>query len=221
MTEHLPPYQIAHQGRLVDGLSYQMMYDVLLEAGIEATFEVMPWARAFEEAQHAPNVLIFSIIRSPEREPLFEWIDVLFTERYHIYANQPPDALALNSLDQAKGLIAAATRGSYEEEALLKLGFRPGKNLILAVDHDDVWGLLQRNRAQLAYASEQIFNRYSKRHPTMANKLYPLGVIQDVKQLWLAASLDTRPETIALIRTVLKSVKQRPQYAHLTLPDPF
>lgn len=36
VTEHLPPYQIAENGRLVDGSSYLIMKEVLKRANIKA-----------------------------------------------------------------------------------------------------------------------------------------------------------------------------------------
>lgn len=39
-----------------------------------ADIEVMPWARAYSYALNEPNILIYSMLRIPDREELFKWV---------------------------------------------------------------------------------------------------------------------------------------------------
>lgn len=63
VTEELPPYNFTDQGTLT-GLSTEVVQAVLHQLDLNARFQVMPWARAYELAQSAPNVLIYSITRT-------------------------------------------------------------------------------------------------------------------------------------------------------------
>nr|BFE97768.1 hypothetical protein GCM10020185_83040 [Pseudomonas brassicacearum subsp. brassicacearum] len=70
VTEELPPYNMTQNGRMT-GMSTEVVQAVLKEVGMDAPIHSMPWARAYELALNESNVLIYSIVRTPAREPLF------------------------------------------------------------------------------------------------------------------------------------------------------
>ncbi|MBU2280226.1 MAG: transporter substrate-binding domain-containing protein, partial [Gammaproteobacteria bacterium] len=73
VLEVSPPHQTYENGK-VAGLTTAVVEQMLQQAGLTPQYEVYPWARAFRLAAGTPNVMIYNIARTPEREAQFEWI---------------------------------------------------------------------------------------------------------------------------------------------------
>lgn len=76
VTEEYPPFNYSEGGRIT-GFSTEVVEEVLKRARLEFDLGIYPWARAYQMAQEAPNVLIYSIGRNDKREALFQWVDVI------------------------------------------------------------------------------------------------------------------------------------------------
>lgn len=77
VTEHLPPLQIETK-HMLTGFAVDQFRLALAHQGLALEIQVLPWSRAYKLALHMPNVLIFSIDRHKQREPLFQWIGPVF-----------------------------------------------------------------------------------------------------------------------------------------------
>ena len=60
-----------------DSISNQLVSDVLSVAGYDATISVVPWTRLVQLLDSQPNVLAFSMTRTPYREDLYHWIGLI------------------------------------------------------------------------------------------------------------------------------------------------
>jgi polar amino acid transport system substrate-binding protein len=133
----------------VTGMSTEIVQAVLKEIGVEATIRSIPWARAYEMALNESNVLIYSIARTPAREPLFQWVGIIAPTQWYIYslADRP---VKLNTLADARGHQIATVNQDVGEQYLVSQGFRIGEELQssnryeqnyrkLKVDHVELW----------------------------------------------------------------------------------
>ena len=73
VTEDWKPYSFEEDGA-VKGSATGLVRKVLERAGIDYSIKVYPWARAYSMALNDDDTLIFAIVRSGEREPLFNWV---------------------------------------------------------------------------------------------------------------------------------------------------
>lgn len=148
VTEDIPPYSMMVNGQ-VSGMSTEIVQAVFKEVGLQATVEVMPWARAYDLALNLDNVLIYSIARTPEREALFKWVGVIAHSDWYLYclAERP---VKLATLDDARGHSIATVQDDVGEQYLLDRGFTLGRELQssnkyeqnyrkLKVDHAELW----------------------------------------------------------------------------------
>jgi polar amino acid transport system substrate-binding protein len=127
VTEELPPYNMTQDGRLT-GMSTEVVQAVLEEIGLQASIQSMPWARAYDIALNAENVLIYSITRTAQRENLFKWVGVVAPMHWYLYA-RPESQISLNNLDQARQYQIATVKDDAGEQYLKAKGFTVGKNL--------------------------------------------------------------------------------------------
>jgi len=155
LTENLPPYQIVKNGKLTGGSAFKKVEQVMQATGLEFHFQILPWARAYQMARKDPQVLIFSLARTQQREKHFLWLVPLSEPKAYYFSSLKTQFFQQEvTLETVKQKGVAVARGSAEHYDLLKMGFVEGENLILTVDYMDAWRMLLKNRAVFTYASE-------------------------------------------------------------------
>lgn len=137
-------YAYMEQGRL-KGSSVAFVEQSLRRAGLEPyQMMLVPWARAYDMALKEPDVLIYLLARTPEREPLFEWVGELLRLRYNLYGLKGREDLQLHSMAEARHLRVAVVRDDVRHQRLKALGFTR-----LVVSSDIMETLRQLRRGQV------------------------------------------------------------------------
>lgn len=147
LTEEFPPYNHTEAGKIT-GFSTEVVRAVLQVAKLEGEFQSMPWARAYETAQSADSVLIYSIARNPQREKLFKWVGVIAPTQYYLFS-LPQRKLRLDQLEQARSLQIATVNEDVGEQYLISKGFVKGHNLQSSVKYELNYEKLKRGRVDL------------------------------------------------------------------------
>ena len=128
VTEENRPVNFLENGK-VTGFSTEVVEAVLKEIDVQADIRILPWARAYATALHQENVLIFSIMRTPEREHLFKWVGVITPpDSSYLYAMRARN-LKLDHLDDALNYNIATINGDAREQYLESKGFVKGRQL--------------------------------------------------------------------------------------------
>jgi polar amino acid transport system substrate-binding protein len=102
VTEESYPLQYSFRGEIT-GPATILVKKVLIRAEIPFDIQVLPWARAYKTALHERNVLIYSIARTEQREPLFHWIGKVYQLHYALYGSKTltlDPSLPLTALNQ-------------------------------------------------------------------------------------------------------------------------
>ncbi|GLQ31098.1 substrate-binding periplasmic protein [Litoribrevibacter albus] len=73
VTEDFAPYSYKENGKLT-GISVEIVESLLEQLNLPSNIRVYPFKRTIELAKTRKNTLIFSIIRSEERERHFKWV---------------------------------------------------------------------------------------------------------------------------------------------------
>ncbi len=144
-TESYPPFNFETPEGGLDGISVRVMNQLLEETGIEAEIRLLPWSRAYAEAQSNPDTCVFSTTRTPQREELFEWVGPLVENQWHAYALEGSD-VAAQSLDDLHDYRVGGYRDDavalYVEARGIEIDTAPNDRLNarkLAADRIDVW----------------------------------------------------------------------------------
>lgn len=128
VTEENRPVNFWENGK-VTGFSTEVVEAVLKEIDVRAEIQIMPWARAYATALHKENVLIFSIMRTPEREHLFKWVGVISPpDSSYLYALRERH-IKLDNLSDALNYKIATINGDAREQYLESKGFVKGRQL--------------------------------------------------------------------------------------------
>lgn len=121
-TEDSPPYNMLVDGKIV-GIGADKVTMLMKRANQPYSVQLMPWRRAYEDAQKLPNSCVFSTTRTPEREALFKWVGPIAFNEWVLYgrADSHPD---LATLDDARPYLIGAYNGDVREQYLRGRGFR-------------------------------------------------------------------------------------------------
>lgn len=124
VTEDWSPYNYP-EGKEVKGVSTEIVKAVLDRAGIKYSITIFPWSRSYSMAQENKNVMIYTIMRTPQREPLFKWVRPLGegseTSLYRLKTNTKSMP---KTVEEAKNYSVLANKDSMDELWLTANGFK-------------------------------------------------------------------------------------------------
>jgi len=84
LTEENPPFSFTDKGKL-QGSVAEIVRDMVARAGVSATFEVLPWDKAYVRAQGQKNACLFATARLENRERLFLWVGPIATSPWAVF----------------------------------------------------------------------------------------------------------------------------------------
>jgi polar amino acid transport system substrate-binding protein len=140
MTENLPPYNMAVDGKNfaqesnIDGIAAEVLRDTFKRAGIGYSMTLrFPWERIYKLAMEKPGYGVFSTARLPEREKLFKWVGPLGSYDWVMLA-RADSPITLKSLEQAGSYRIGAYKGDAVGERLVAQGLNP---ILMLRDQDN------------------------------------------------------------------------------------
>ena len=196
LTEPYPGYSFDVKGEIV-GSGADQVHLILTRAKIEYRMEMMPWARAYHLATHEPNTCIYATNHTPERDPLFKWIEPLGGGRV-VLVKKAGTAVAPKTLEEAKAFTVGVQRGDYAADYLQKKGFR---KLDYASDFGLTLKKLVSGRIDLAMTSEAAFRAEADKGQPLEEVLSMPAAIYA-----LACSLDVPTATVRKLQSELDAL---------------
>lgn len=214
VTEELPPYNMTRDGKLT-GMSTEVVQAVLEEVNLKADIQSMPWARAYDLALHTPDVLIYSITRTPERENLFKWIGTIADSRFYIYSSSS-HPIPLTSLENARAWQTATVNEDVGEQFLMSRQFVIGQQLQSSSRYELNYQKLRTGHVDL-WISDELNAHYVVREagddPERA-LVQSLRVpeLEDAGGFSMAFSAQTADATVQLFRKALITIRENGTY---------
>lgn len=210
-----PPFEYAENG-LPKGIGSEVVKAVLQEAGLEATFEELPFARAYNMLKaNQEAVFYYSLARTPEREALFQWVGVVASATHGLLALKDK-AVTIETLEDLKNYTIGATNEDVVDQYLLarqqQLGLKLDRNSSYETNlkklfggRVDVWA---GNQYAGLYLAEQQGHR--------ADELKVVYTFDDLQvEYYLAASLSTPAETIQKLRAAFEKIHSDGTYDNI------
>jgi len=132
ITENWPPFNYHNKQRVIVGTATKSVKEVLALTSLSYQITLYPWARSFKIAKSKKNVLIYSILKTVDREPLFHWYCPISPKAKNFIFSLKSSNIKVNSIEQIKSYRVGITRNGNNHQFLLNAGFIEGKNLYLA-----------------------------------------------------------------------------------------
>lgn len=212
VLEISPPHQTLQQGE-VAGLTTTLVRQLLTELQLSPVFEVYPWARAVKIAASTPNVLIYNMARTKEREALFDWIGPIAGYRLGFVRLKQRSDIQINKLDDARRYNIAVQRGDFATEWLLQQQFQPGAQLQMQPDIEASWRMLLLGKADLLVDDPMAINSMLQKLGIAATEVEFAWFIPELAQpTWLALNKNSAPDLLVALRNSYQRLSQQPQF---------
>lgn len=169
------PYSAERQGR-AQGMTVELVTAAFMAMGIEARFEVLPYARCMAQTRSGALVACFNTTRTALIENDYLWpARPMFQERFLIYARaddpHPGPPLQVRDLE---GQTVAVTRG-YEYGSEFDANARIQR--VVTTHDENNFLLLLRGRARYTLAPDANTRLLLQRHPELAGKFKVVGAL--------------------------------------------
>lgn len=215
IAEDLPPYHFKDQSGQTKGALVDIVKAVAKQANVDYTIELYPFARAFGLLKSKPNVLMFSLLKSPSREDQFIWLGNIFHNTAYLVAlngSKPK----LTNLADAKQYTVGTIRGYYSESYLRNAGFEEGKNLSLSVKYQNLWQMLFNKRIDFVLTNTLSLNsELNKLGFNLKNIERSVELTDFPSELNLAANLSLEPATAKALQQALKTIRANGEYQRI------
>jgi polar amino acid transport system substrate-binding protein len=122
-TEENPPQNYRDFGGSITGSSMEMVEAMMDGTTLAGPVEITSWTNGYNQLLLVPNTMLFSTLRTSEREDLCHWIGPVCKKRYCFFVQASSD-YHIGTIDDARHLQSVGTvTGWASEKELLDLGF--------------------------------------------------------------------------------------------------
>jgi len=186
-------YTYLNDGKVV-GTATEVVEATLRQAGFEDYHvSLYPWARAYDMALREPDVLVYLIARSAEREALFRWVGEIMRIDYHFYKLRERTDIQVPDLEAAKAYRIGVLREDVRHQYLQANGFT---KIVVTAHNSDNFKRLLNGQIDLVPMPEQdivTFCNEAGLDPSMVEKVFTPNVST---RLYMAYSRRTDDDTV-------------------------
>jgi polar amino acid transport system substrate-binding protein len=159
---------------------------ILQLAKIDYKIRILPWARAYKVATNQPNTLIFSLLRTSDRESKFNWLVPLCTVEMAFYKMGKTKQVMINRLADVKSYKIGIERDQAKKKFLINNGL--GKNIIEVDTNIQLRKMMQHNRVDIMIASKSFINNYNNHQADLSAQLIYVYPVNQLNQTLYLAS---------------------------------
>lgn len=122
-TEVAPPYMVKLPDGEMGGAAVDVVRAIQRRVHNASPIQEVPWARSYRALQLEPNVLLFLVARTAQRNPLFHWVGPISESVFGLYVKSD-SPIVLNNLEDAKRLKSIGVyRDDARDQLLTQYGF--------------------------------------------------------------------------------------------------
>jgi len=224
VTEEYPPYNYTEDGKVV-GFCTDVVKEILKRAKLDDhSIKSLPWAESYQKAQSEPNVLIYSMGRNVEREPLFKWVDVIARTEVYLYKLKSRPDIKIKTFDDVKKYKMGAVTEDFRAKWLIKQGIKDQLTLV-ADDRQNMKNLFA-HKIDIFPIGEFVAYNIAHQEGRAFSGLEKAMYVKDMSaDLYLAFSKETSDVVVEKCKLALLEIKKdgtyekiKSKYAIFSLP---
>ncbi len=202
LTESLEPYNYSENDTL-KGISVEIVEELFQRVDMELNIMMYPWARAYNTALYAEKTILFSTVRTPEREEQFNWVGPLYNDTIFFYQKRS-NPLVINTLDDARNVSRILAVRKFPEVTILqKNGF---DNMELTNSQKNSMLMLNEERADLMIVGSSVAQAIAEDIGIYYSTLQQ-GIALAEMDLYIALSKDIPQEIVLLWQKTVDEIK--------------
>lgn len=210
VTEEYPPYNYSEDSNVL-GFCTDVVKEVLKRAKLDFSINSYAWSKSYQMAQAQPNVLIYSIGRNVDREPLFKWVDVIARTEVYFFKLKSRADIKIKKLDDIKKYKIGAVRDDFRAQWLMKQGIVNQLNLVSSDNHN-MRNLFDR-KIDIFPIGELVAYNIAHQEGHAFNDLEKTMYIKDMSaDLYMAFSSQTPDVVVEKCKSALFEIKKDGTY---------
>lgn len=207
VTENFPPYNYLKNGAAA-GYATELIRHLEAESGIHFMIEVLPWSRAMLLPSSKPNVLIYSMLRTPERESNYHWIGAI--DDLSIYMWKLAEEVAQPTKPDSQLTYAVSrTLDELNSKMLVERYAAQAHKIICVETTEQLIGMLLKGRVDRVLLAENIWRKLQTSLPEVQQrKLQRLDLVAQ-RELYVAPSIQTDIDAVHSLQSAFQRISTR------------
>lgn len=208
-TLEYPPFCFTKDGKLT-GFATEIVHEIMKRLQTSYNIKSLPWKRGYKYLSDEPNVVLFTVTRTPHRENLFKWAGPIITSNLVFFAKGDAK-IAINRLEDAKSVDKIGLVQGYSVERYLRQhGFT---NLDTVSGSENTNPLkLMNGRIGLWATVDMVGFHHAKLQGVNPEDMKIVYVISKDQHKYIAFSKQIPDDIVRQWQNVLDSIKQDGTY---------
>ncbi|TBU78996.1 substrate-binding periplasmic protein [Phytopseudomonas daroniae] len=217
LTEPGPPTAFMKDAEL-QGFGVDVVRELITRTGSQAQIEMMPWTRAYTIAQREPDVGLFAMVRTPDREKRFQWVGPILHGKVRFYSLKSSNLQIESIEDVAASGPLAVPKQWYSYEVLKGQGLQ---NLYGVPTPETMVTMFGHGRVSLIMLEDILLRDMLAPAGLTPADVQPQMVFME-SSYYIAFSLDTDPAIVAAWQNELAEMRRDGSFSAIFrqwLPD--
>ncbi|MEJ2795777.1 transporter substrate-binding domain-containing protein [Iodobacter sp. LRB] len=205
-TENDPPYVTVDDNGEIGGLATVRLNHFLQAIKFpKENIKIQPWARSYKDVLTKKNVMIYPIVKMPERIEKLEFVYKLYEVTAFFYRLSSRKDIVIRNINEAKKYSVCVVRADYREDFLKRSGFTQ-----LDESNDSIMNFKKflAGRCDIAVLTKMGLHvklQKFKLDSSLVTIAYPLSEIDS--SLYIAINKGTDQKTIDALKNTAKKLK--------------
>lgn len=214
-TEHMPPYNYSNEQGTPTGFCTDLVREIFNRSNITLVEDIslVPWARGYNFLENKSDVMLFSMTRSAEREPKFQWVGPLAKRTIWLWKLKARKDISVTNLTEAKQYVVGGVYEFASSKYLQELGLKV--EMVSTIEQN--WKKLLLNRLDLVSALELEAAYSMQRLNRHFDELQKVAIVDDRYEYYLAINPQTDISYAKKLQSALDQMKADGSYDKLRL----
>ncbi len=208
LTEEWAPFNYAKDGDAA-GISVEILDAIFHNAGVDHTatkVKIMPLSEAFEQARGNTSTVLFSIVRTAQREPDYKWVGPFTKAGFVVYSAADRNITIASAQDLNKYRIG--TVNATIEYDLLVAQNVAASNIVVASTPAELLQMLKDGQIDL-WATGEFTGHYEVNNAGLDTKDFEVAYTLGEKEFYFIFSKDVPDSVVDAFGHALETVRNQ------------
>jgi polar amino acid transport system substrate-binding protein len=208
LTEEWAPFNYLEGGKPA-GIAVEILEAVFRDLGVNrsrADVHIVPLTDAFRQAQGNTSTVVFSIIRTPEREPLYKWAGPFTRSSFVLFAPVSRN-ITISSPGDLNRYRIGAVKDSIENSLLTGQGVE-ASHLVNGLVPVDLLQMLEEGQIDL-WATGDLTGRYEMKKAGVDPNAYEILYTLSENDFYFIFSRDVPDTLVSAFQNALLTVRNQ------------
>ena len=211
----MPPYNYMGPNGPT-GISSEILQALLKHLDLHWPIEFMTWTVGYHIALREPNILLYSMLRTEDREELFQWVGPIFTDKMNLYRKGGRTEVNISSIKDALSYRIGVVEDNFEHHYFSDQGLSVGEHLFPVEQQDQNFQALLDKRVDLIALTASQATQHIQAKGYSTSQFEPVLEMKDISgDIYMVFSLETDSRYVQQFSDTLQQLKNTAAYSKI------